>query len=102
MTRASRETRSAAVRLYQAGHLPRDVISELGLTVHPASVVRWAGGAPRTGPRGRTDLDNREIARLRDTERLTWSEISRRMRASRTAIRNHYALTRPAATREPA
>lgn len=100
MARTSREARAAAVRLYQAGHLPRDVISELSLTVHPTSVVRWAGGAPRTGPRGRTDLDNREIARLRDTERLTWTEISRRMVASRTAIRNHYALAQPAAAQE--
>jgi hypothetical protein len=97
MARTSRENRARAARLYQAGHRAEDVISDLGLTVHPSSVIRWAGGAPRPGPRGREDLDNREIARLRDTERLSWSEISRRVRASRTAVRNHYGLAQPAA-----
>jgi hypothetical protein len=90
--RTGRAARAEAARLYQAGMLPGNVISELGLAVHPSTVVRWAGGAARPGPRGRTDLDNGEIARLRDTERLTWAEISRRVSASRTAVRSHYAL----------
>lgn len=95
MVLASRESRAQAVRLYRSGMLPADVVAHLGLGVHPSTVTRWAGGA-RPGPRGRSDLDDREIVRLRDEERLPWGEIARRMSASRTAIRSHYDLGKAA------
>lgn len=97
MVKASGERRAEAARRYRSGTRPEDVIAQLGLDVHPSTVVRWAGGANRTGPRGRTDLDDHEIVRLRDEERLAWGEIARRMRASRSAIRNHYDQAKAAA-----
>jgi len=96
MVRASAESRAKAARLYRSGKRPEDVITELGLDVHPSTVIRWAGGAVRPGPRGREDLDNQEIARLRDEERLSWDEIARRMSASRSAIRSHYEMAKAA------
>jgi hypothetical protein len=97
MARTSTESRAEAARLYRSGTPPEDVVGELGLDVHPSTVVRWAGGADRPGPRGRTDLDDREIIRLRDEDRLPWDEIARRMAASRNAIRGHYGRAKAAA-----
>jgi hypothetical protein len=86
------EARAEAAGLYKSGSRPEDVIARLGLKVHPSTVVRWAGGAARPGPRGRADLDGAQIVRLRHEEDLSWDEIGRRLGASRSAIRNHYDL----------
>lgn len=96
MARASMEARAEAAELYKSGTRPEDVIARLGLKVHPSTVVRWAGGAPRPGPRGRTDLDGPGIVRMRDEERLSWDEIGRRLGAYRETIRRHYRLARAA------
>jgi hypothetical protein len=60
------------------------------LGIHPRTVERHAASARRRGPRGRTDVDDDLIVRLRDGARLIFDEIAGLVGMSRSPVRRRY------------
>ena len=94
MPRKRDEGRAAeAARLHRLGLDTRAIGAQLG--ADPRTVARWLGDEiRRRGPRGRVDVQDARILQLRDQDGLSFEEIGRRVRMSKTGVRmRYYALT---------
>jgi len=92
MPLTARQT-TQAVRLYRKGRTLREIIDELGIRHSKTLWKAIHGKVPtrRRGPRGRVDIPDTEILRLRG---LGWSyrQIAARLGMSKTGVRNRHLL----------
>lgn len=94
MSRKRDESRVAeAARLHRLGLDTRAIGAQLG--ADPRTVARWLGDeVRRRGPRGRVDVHDARILEMRDRDGLSFGEIARRVKMSKTGARmRYYALT---------
>lgn len=94
MTRTRDEAKvTEARRLHGLGLATRAIAAQVG--TDPRTVQRWTADASRPrGPRKRPDVRDEQILDLKDREGLSFAEIGRRVRMSKTGARmRYYALT---------
>lgn len=90
---ANARVAARAVKLYMGGCTGREVGAALG--VDDTTVISWVGeAARRRGPRGRGDVADELILRLRNQECLSYAAIAETVGMSTSGVRmRYYALT---------
>ncbi|MGH8571021.1 MAG: helix-turn-helix domain-containing protein [Gammaproteobacteria bacterium] len=83
--------RAQALAWYRAGQTTYEIA--IGLGVHNRTVAGWIGSdLRRTGPRGRTDVPDELIVRLRDGDRLSFGEVAEAVGMSKTGVIKRYRV----------